>query len=50
MKTNYQITARQLVLLALTTAVFAASIVVLSATIGPKLLGDFAGAGPEKKV
>ena len=49
MKTNYQITARQLVLLALTTAVFAASIVVLSGTIGPKLLGDFAGAGPEKK-
>ncbi len=50
MKTNYQITARQLVLLALTTAVFAAGIVVLSGTIGPKLLGDFAGAGPEKKV
>jgi len=49
MKPNYQITARQLVLLALTTAVFAASIVVLSGTIGPKLLGDFAGAGPEKK-
>ena len=50
MKSNYQITARQLVLLALTTAVFAASIVIFSGTVGPKLLGEYAGARPEKKV
>jgi S1-C subfamily serine protease len=50
MKTNYQITARQLVLLAFTTAFFAASIVIFSKAFGPILLGDFAGAGPEKKL
>jgi S1-C subfamily serine protease len=49
MKTNYQLTARQLVLLALTTAIFAASVVIFSNIVVPNLLGKFAGADPEKK-
>jgi putative serine protease PepD len=48
MKTTYQITARQLVLLALVTAVFAAGAVVLYDKAGSALLGRLAGAKPEK--
>jgi putative serine protease PepD len=48
MKTTYQITARQLVLLALATAVFAAGAVVFYDKAGSALLGRLAGAKPEK--
>jgi putative serine protease PepD len=48
MKTTYQITAKQLVLLALVTAVFAAGAVVLYDKAGSALLGRLAGAKPEK--
>ena len=48
MKTTYQITAKQLVLLALVTAVFAAGAVVLYDRAGSALLGRQAGAKAEK--
>ncbi|MCI0336568.1 MAG: trypsin-like peptidase domain-containing protein [Acidobacteria bacterium] len=48
MKTHFQITAKQLVLLALMTAVFAASAVVLYDRFSSALLGRLAGAKPEK--
>ncbi|QQS45101.1 MAG: trypsin-like peptidase domain-containing protein [Acidobacteriota bacterium] len=48
MKTNYHITARQLVLLALITAGFAAGAVVLYDRIGSYALNRLAGAKPEK--
>jgi S1-C subfamily serine protease len=48
MKTTYHITAKQLVLLALVTAVFAAGAVVLYDKAGSALLGRLAGAKPEK--
>ncbi|MGH9844854.1 MAG: S1C family serine protease [Blastocatellia bacterium] len=48
MKTTYQITVRQLVLLALATAVFAAAAVVLYGKVGSALLGRLAGARTEK--
>ncbi len=48
MKTTYQITAKQLVLLALATAVFAAGAVVLYGKVGSALLNRLAGAKTEK--
>ncbi len=48
MKTTYQITARQLVALALVTAVFAASAVIVYDRFGAALLERFAGAKTEK--
>ena len=48
MKTTYQVSAKQLVLLALATAVFAASAVVLYDRVGSKLFGRFADAKDEK--
>ncbi len=48
MKATYQITAKQLILLALATAVFAAGAVVLYEKAGSALLGRFAGAKGEK--
>ncbi len=50
MKTTYQVSAKQLVLLALATAVFAASAVVLYDRAGAKLFGRFANAKDEKAV
>src|SRR5262249_27992853 len=40
----YQVTGKQLILLALMTAVFAGSVVVFYDRFGPDLLGRFAGA------
>jgi putative serine protease PepD len=48
MKTTYHITAKQLVLLALVTAVFAAGTVVFYDKVGSTLLGRMAGAKTEK--
>ncbi len=48
MKTTYQITAKQLIVLALITAVFAASAVLVYDRFGSALLGRYAGAKPEK--
>jgi S1-C subfamily serine protease len=48
MKTTYQVSAKQLVLLALATAVFAASAVVLYDRAGAKLFGRFANAKDER--
>lgn len=48
MKTTYQITGKQLVILALVTAVFAASAVVFYDRIGSTLLKKMAGAKTEK--
>jgi S1-C subfamily serine protease len=48
MKSTYQITAKQLVVLALVTAVFAASAVVFYDRFSPTLLGRWAGARVEK--
>src|SRR5262245_59274541 len=48
MKTTYQITAKQLILLALVTGVFAAGAVVFYGKIGPAMLGQLAGARTEK--
>src|SRR5690554_84500 len=50
MKTTYQITAKQLVVLALITAVFAASGVLIYDRFGSDLLGRWAGAKTEKAV
>jgi putative serine protease PepD len=50
MKPTYQITARQLVVLALITAVFAASAVLVYDRFGAALLGRWAGAKNEKVV
>ncbi len=41
---SYQVTGKQLVVLALVTAVFAASAVVLYDKVGAQLLGKLAGA------
>lgn len=48
MKTMYQITAKQLIVLALITAVFAASGVLIYDRFGSELLGRWAGAKTEK--
>ena len=48
MKSTYHITARQLVLLALATSVFAASAVLLYDRFGSDLLGRWVGARTEK--
>jgi putative serine protease PepD len=48
MKSTYQITARQLIVLALVTAVFASSAVIIYDRFGSALLGRFAGAKIEK--
>ncbi|HKX33094.1 MAG TPA: trypsin-like peptidase domain-containing protein [Blastocatellia bacterium] len=48
MKSTYQITAKQLVVLALLTAVFAATAVVFYDRVGPRLLGRLAGAKVDK--
>jgi putative serine protease PepD len=48
MKTTYQITAKQLIVLALITAVFAASGVLIYDRFGSELLGRWAGAKTEK--
>ncbi len=48
MKTTYQVSAKQLVLLALATAVFAASAVISYDRLGAKLFGRFADAKDEK--
>jgi S1-C subfamily serine protease len=48
MKSNYQITAKQLVVLALVTAIFAATAVLIYDRVGSRLLGRLAGARPEK--
>jgi len=48
MKTTYQITAKQLIVLALITAVFAASGVLIYDRFGSELLGRWAGAKVEK--
>ena len=48
MKTTYQVSAKQLVLLALATAVFAASAVVSYDRLGAKIFGRFANAKDEK--
>ena len=48
MKSTYHITARQLVLLALATSVFAASAVLLYDRFGSELLGRWVGARTEK--
>lgn len=48
MKTTYQITAKQLIVLALITAVFAASGVLIYDRFGSDLLGRWAGAKTEK--
>ncbi len=50
MKATYQITAKQLVVLALVTAVFAASGVLIYDRLGSGLLGRWAGAKTEKAV
>jgi putative serine protease PepD len=50
MKPTYQITARQLVVLALVTAVFAAGAVLVYDRFGSALLGRWAGAKNEKAV
>jgi putative serine protease PepD len=50
MKPTYQITAKQLVVLALITAVFAASAVLVYDRFGSALLGRWAGAKNEKAV
>src|SRR5262245_55422693 len=46
MKTTYQITAKQMVVLALVTAFFAATAVVLYDRFGSELLGRMVGAKP----
>lgn len=48
MKT-FQITGRQLVLLALATSVFAASAVIFYDRVGSKLIGSLVGASPEEQ-
>jgi len=48
MKTTYQITAKQLIVLALVTAVFAASGVLIYDRFGSRLFGRWAGAKTEK--
>jgi putative serine protease PepD len=50
MKTTYHITAKQLIALALITAVFAASAVLIYDRFGSALFGRWAGANPEKTV
>jgi S1-C subfamily serine protease len=48
MKSTYQITAKQLVLLALITGIFAATGVVLYSTVGSPMLKRMVGAKPDK--
>ncbi|MGH9767183.1 MAG: S1C family serine protease [Blastocatellia bacterium] len=50
MKTTYQITAKQIIVLALITAIFAASGVLIYDRLGSGLLGRWAGAKTEKAV